>query len=128
MASSLNGTGLTFSSGSTLNSPPVTSIATGNGLTGGTITTTGTLVIAAPAALSVGSYVTVELSTAITSPTSFSVGTKCAGSFLQVYNSVKTADGCGGFFWSHPAGPALSGTWMCLGSSLQSQMLFVRTA
>lgn len=43
MASSLNGTGLTFSSGATLNSPPVTSIATGNGLSGGTITTTGTL-------------------------------------------------------------------------------------
>lgn len=58
MASSLNGTGLTFSSGATLNSPPVTSVATGNGLTGGTITTTGTLAIAAPGFNTVGSYVT----------------------------------------------------------------------
>lgn len=43
MASSLNGTGLTFSSGQTLNSPPVTSVATSGGISGGTITTTGTL-------------------------------------------------------------------------------------
>lgn len=35
----------------------VTSVATGNGLTGGTITTSGTISIAAPSAGSVGSYV-----------------------------------------------------------------------
>ena len=35
----------------------VTSVATGNGLSGGTITTTGTLAIAAPSFNSVGSYV-----------------------------------------------------------------------
>jgi len=34
----------------------VTSVATGNGLSGGTITSTGTLVIAAPSSNSVGSY------------------------------------------------------------------------
>jgi hypothetical protein len=49
MASSLNGTGVTLSNGSTQavawpgNTGTVTSVATGNGLTGGTITTTGTI-------------------------------------------------------------------------------------
>jgi hypothetical protein len=41
----------------------VTSVATGNGLSGGTITTTGTLVIAAPTYGSVGSYIYFSSST-----------------------------------------------------------------
>ena len=49
MGSSLNGTGVTFSNGSTQavawpgNTGTVTSVATGNGLTGGTITSSGTI-------------------------------------------------------------------------------------
>lgn len=49
MGSSLNGTGVTFSNGSTQsvawpgNTGTVTSVATGNGLTGGTITGSGTI-------------------------------------------------------------------------------------
>jgi hypothetical protein len=77
MASSLNGTGLTFSSGATLNSPPVTSVATGNGLSGGTITTTGTLAIAAPGFNTVGSYAYVGIpgtTTTIASGASLSAG------------------------------------------------------
>ena len=57
MASSLNGTGLTFSSGATLNSPPVTSVATGNGLTGGTITSSGTIAIDSTVATLTGSQI-----------------------------------------------------------------------
>ena len=110
----------------------VTSVATGNGLSGGTITTTGTLAIAAPATQSVGSYAAVELSTTITSPTTFSLGTTCAGSFLRVWNSVKLLDSCGVFYWSHGASTVLSGTWMYLGplnlGQYAYQMLFVRTA
>ena len=39
----------------------VTSVATGNGLSGGTITSTGTLTIAAPTLNSIGSYATVVM-------------------------------------------------------------------
>lgn len=59
MPSSLNGTGITFSNGSTQSvaaTGTVTSVATGNGLSGGTITATGTLVIACPGFNTVGSY------------------------------------------------------------------------
>jgi len=49
-----NGTTWTSSTGYT---GTVTSIATGNGLSGGTITSTGTLVVACPSFNSVGSYV-----------------------------------------------------------------------
>jgi hypothetical protein len=44
-------------SGYTTNTGTVTSVATGNGLSGGTITTSGTLAIAAPGFNTVGSYV-----------------------------------------------------------------------
>jgi hypothetical protein len=62
MPSSLNGTGVTFSNGSTQsvawpgNVGTVTSVATGNGLSGGTITSSGTLVVACPTQFSVGAY------------------------------------------------------------------------
>ena len=59
MPSSLNGTGITFSNGTTQSTAAtgtVSSVATGNGLSGGTITTTGTLTIACPTYNTVGSY------------------------------------------------------------------------
>jgi hypothetical protein len=62
MPSSLNGTGVTFSNATTQsvawpgNVGTVTSIASGNGLSGGTITGSGTLVVACPTQFSVGSY------------------------------------------------------------------------
>lgn len=100
MASSLNGTGLTFSSGATLNSPPVTSVATGNGLTGGTITTTGTISIAAPSAGSVGSY---------------SAGGRdisgSSGNWGSTYSTIYTMTNPGTNV------VARGGTWMCLGWS-----------
>jgi hypothetical protein len=48
---------ITAASNGSVTSGTVTSVATGNGLSGGTITSTGTLVIAAPAYNSVGSYI-----------------------------------------------------------------------
>ena len=66
----------------------VTSIATGNGLSGGTITSTGTLTIAAPTFNSIGSYCTVVMlinqGSTVTSGSDYSAGTgnlqvRCAG-------------------------------------------------
>jgi hypothetical protein len=61
MSTSINSSGVTFPNGTTQTTAAtatgtVTSVATGNGLSGGTITTTGTLVIACPTFNTVGSY------------------------------------------------------------------------
>lgn len=55
----------------------VTSVATGNGLSGGTITSSGTLVVACPSFNSVGSYVMAFIGTdtgQVTSGTTYSAG------------------------------------------------------
>jgi hypothetical protein len=60
MTITVSGTTLTFNDSTTMTTAAtgtVTSVATGNGLSGGTITTSGTLVIACPSFNSVGSYV-----------------------------------------------------------------------
>jgi hypothetical protein len=60
MAVSISGTTLTFNDSTTMTTAPtgtVSSVATGNGLSGGTITTTGTLVVACPTFNTVGSYI-----------------------------------------------------------------------
>lgn len=59
MPISINNTTLTFNNGTTMTTAAtgtVSSVATGNGLTGGTITTSGTISIAPPTYQSVGSY------------------------------------------------------------------------
>jgi hypothetical protein len=76
----------------------VTSVATGNGLSGGTITSTGTLVIAAPAFQSIGSYVTGIRATNSVPNTSY------AGSGIQLLDT-----GTNVVFSS------ITGTWLCLG-------------
>jgi hypothetical protein len=64
----------------------VTSVATGNGLSGGTITTSGTLTVACPTAASVGSYgVTIRI------PNTYTVG-----------STYSNPDGIG------------AGTWRCM--------------
>ena len=111
MASSLNGTGLTFSSGATLNSPPVTSIATGNGLQGGTITTTGTLSLAAPAFNTVGSYCFAGSSgNALVAGSNYAAGT--GGTQIQ----AATVDNAPNVNFSN----ILSGTWKWMGASMVS--------
>jgi hypothetical protein len=124
MASSLNGTGLTFSSGQTLNSPPVTSVATGNGLSGGTITTTGTLVIAAPAANTVGSYAFVAYNnngTARTFGTNYAAGTGL--NQLQAATYIDPS-GTSGLWVSN----SLSGTWKWLGATVANVATGLYTA
>jgi len=114
MASSLNGTGLTFSSGATLNSPPVTSIATGNGLQGGTITSTGTLSVACPTFNTVGSYVFGYVSS----------GTQTAGSNYSAGGAANQVQSCALEINCGAASVAyinnLSGTWKRMGASTTS--------
>lgn len=119
MPSSLNGTGITFSNASTQsvawpgNTGTVTSVATGNGLSGGTITSTGTLVIACPTYQSIGSYVygRVNATSAITS------GQTIAGSSVQIGNSW-TYDPCIGYILSTFG--ALPGTWRFMAGTAQN--------
>lgn len=82
----------------------VTSVATGNGLSGGPITTTGTLTVACPTAGSVGSYIF-----AATFNTAVTYGSNYSGSTIQGYtqNSDNTT--------ANQFTP--SGTWKWLGAS-----------
>jgi len=83
----------------------VTSVATGNGLSGGTITTTGTLTIAAPSYQSIGSYMAFrnDNSSSAIAPNSNYSGNKC---------TVIGIDGC---FNTYSTGSA-TGTYRCLGA------------
>lgn len=83
----------------------VTSVATGNGLSGGTITSTGTLVVACPSFNSVGSYVFSAIQGTAFSPVAGN--TYSAGSgYNQVTSALCEA---GGPLVS--ANDNLSGTW-----------------
>lgn len=116
MASSLNGTGLTFSTGATLNSPPVTSITAGGGLTGGTITTTGTIAIDTTT-YAIGQQITGRPA----NTTAYAVGSTVAGSSLYSvspavnYISSTWQIGQGGFTVIAGAATLINtGTWKCV--------------
>jgi hypothetical protein len=120
VTSAVAGTGITVSGATgavTISSTAtgtVTSVATGNGLSGGTITGSGTLVVAAPAWQTVGSYI---------GGNRIGVGqnanTSYAGSSIQVQNSNGST-----------AYQTQTGTWLCLGatSPTDGNCLFVRTS
>jgi hypothetical protein len=82
----------------------VTSVATGNGLSGGTITSTGTLQIAAPTYGSIGSYILAGFNTSNVL-TDVRGGT-VAGSNLYVWNDSNNT-------WNNLG---LSGTWKGMGA------------
>lgn len=97
----------------------VTSVATGNGLSGGTITTTGTLTVACPTAGSVGSYVLAwwyrpyANSSTPTAGSNYSPGTG-TGQVTLLCNEI--ANNCGpafgsAFYWTN----TLSGSWKWMG-------------
>ena len=102
------GTGITVTNGagsititnSSSASGTVTSVATGNGLSGGTITSSGTVVIACPTQQSVGAY----------------------GLVLTAGNQGYTV----GTNYSNPAGQVGSGTWKCM--SLPSPLCGINLA
>lgn len=122
MPITVSGTTITFNNGTTQTTAAtgsVSSIATGNGLSGGTITTTGTLTIAAPGYNTVGSYVTASAGDPNNNGNSMSSGsTYAAGSGL---NQV-----CSGGLYLNDGDPQvlersrnnnLSGTWRIMGAS-----------
>ena len=90
-----DGTWATISGGS----GTVTSVATGNGLQGGTITTTGTLSIACPSVGSVGSYAWAYMAGGCTG-----AGGTRAATYME---SVEAADGVA----PYRQGGGWSGTW-----------------
>lgn len=102
----------------------VTSVATGNGLSGGTITSTGTLVIAAPTAGSVGSY-TLARVTGVIGGTTYTYGSNYA--IVDTWDIVDDTT-------ITVRNNALTGTWKWLGPTVtlgnnQSNMaLAVRVA
>ena len=109
----------------------VTSVATGNGLSGGTITTSGTLVIAAPSSNSIGSYIAAY--TQCAGGGSFSYGTNYA--IGTGNNQIQWMAGGGGAIGGAGGTSGISGTWRwmgrsasggCCGASLS--MLAVRVA
>lgn len=110
------GSGITITNGagsitiaSSGGSGTVTSVATGNGLSGGTITTSGTLTIAAPSFNSVGSYVFVYgFDANFTSGSNYSAGTGSA----QVQSTLNRNSGFNIFVNNN-----LSGTWKWMGST-----------
>jgi hypothetical protein len=80
----------------------VTSVATGNGLTGGTITTSGTISIAAPSVGSVGAYGLFY----VTNGSNYSQGSTIGGGSIRYASAGGT--------WVSVSTPA--GTWMSMSS------------
>ena len=117
MAITVGGSNITFPDSTTQTTAftggggTVTSVATGNGLSGGTITSTGTLSITAPSYQSVGSHL------AVVSSGSFNPNSNYAGSNLNVYSFVA---GCGSQFAGAP-----SGTYRCLGGTQGGNSVFL---
>jgi hypothetical protein len=73
----------------------VTSVATGNGLSGGTITSSGTLVIAAPSADSIGAYALGSYGCALTQYGNIFANANC----FIVYNTQNTSAGTRSGSW-----------------------------
>jgi len=123
--SSITSSHVTTALGFTPGTGSVTSVATGNGLSGGTITGSGTLVIAAPSYNSVGSYCNgVLTSSSASGNTNYAAGT--GANQMQGYN----IDACGNTSKTNN----FSGTWkaMCgssgVGSNSPGGTLFVRVS
>lgn len=89
----------------------VTSVATGNGLSGGTITTSGTLTVACPSYNSVGSYIFASNSG---NPTAFTAGTNyAAGTGNNNIHSFGFTNGVDQY-----RNNELSGTWKWMATTL----------
>ena len=87
----------------------VTSVATGNGLSGGTITTTGTLVIACPASNTVGSYASVVVYVnnggSVAFGSNYPVGSIGGDGVVELTNEAATD------LWATAKTGSISGTW-----------------
>ena len=117
VTSILAGTGVTVSGAtgavtvSATGTGTVTSVATGNGLSGGTITSTGTLTIACPAFNSVGSYCSTYFYWSGASGSIVAGNNYAAGSGQRQMMSLFYSDQCG---FTAGGSNNLSGTWKIL--------------
>jgi hypothetical protein len=122
MPITVSGTAITFNDATTQTTAftggggTVTSVATGNGLQGGTITTSGTLSVACPSFNTVGSYVFGNIAYGTVTPVA-SGGTLAAGTssgqLRSGYISVDTSGGAGA---TYNFANNLSGTWRSMNS------------
>ena len=91
----------------------VTSVATGNGLSGGTITSTGTLVVACPSFNSVGSYVngavTLGPSASFTVTSGSNISAGASNGLVQSTTRYRLGDAVSN---------NLSGTWKWMGATV----------
>jgi hypothetical protein len=129
MPVSINNTTLTFNDATTQTTAgrpgTVTSVATGNGLQGGTITTSGTLSVACPTFNTVGSYCLAALSGGGSSDLSVNSGSNyAAGSGPAQLQSSTLYDQAVGNATLVNVQNNLSGTWKWMGSSMQYQVYF----
>ena len=110
MTITVGGTSITFNDATTQSTAAngtVTSVATGNGLSGGTITSSGTLVVACPTFNTVGSYAFVYSQTnGLTSGSNYAAGT--------AIKSGAWVESCG---WHQNSLNNLSGTWKWMGAT-----------
>ena len=125
MPISMNNTTLTFNNGTTMTTAAtgtVSSVATGNGLSGGTITSTGTLTVACPTANTVGSYATIgSTAGAVTSSYggNYSVGTN--SNQIQLLSLSVAGDGTVSLDRDTSS---ISGTWKMLSKNVASNNNF----
>ena len=120
------GTGIAITNGAgsisiaATGSGTVTSVATGNGLSGGTITTTGTLVLACPSFNSVGSYIYAAANSSVsatgytmTAGSNYSAGTTGG----QIISTMGYFNGASSSYQDLGAFTAVSGTWKWMSAS-----------
>jgi len=136
MAITVSGTTITFNDTTTMTTAAtgtVSSVATGNGLSGGTITTTGTLTIAAPTFNSVGSYCSTYFLVAggsgtvsVSSGTNYSAGSGNAQLQSYIVNLPATNNLSGTWKWM--AGPGTKTASPCPGSNDNMTGISVRVS
>lgn len=120
MTITVSGSAITFPDATTQTtagkSGTVTSVATGNGLQGGTITTSGTLSVACPTFNTVGSYCFIGTQTDRYVSASISAGGNYAVGygFLQMRSANMGPDGCGNL--NINLNVEISGTWKWMGT------------
>lgn len=117
MTITVSGSSITFPDSTTQTtaggSGTVTSVATGNGLQGGTITTSGTLSIACPTFNSVGSYATVFMPVG---GSAVAGSNYSAGSNANQVQAILFIAVCGTTLNSYYS-QSLSGTWKWMSAS-----------
>lgn len=121
MPITVSGTSITFNDSTTQTTAftggggTVTSVATGNGLQGGTITTSGTLSVACPTFNTVGSYVYGRTSQVDGGSYTVTAGNNITGGTGNRQFMASVATGSGDFSGGTTS---LSGTWKWMGATI----------